>query len=68
MSSLTLPERFLRVCYLLKVHLPLKSMIIGLFAALVVLRTRTALATGEVVVCGTVEVVTAGDVVVSKHE
>ena len=43
-------------------------MIIGLFAAFEVLRTRTALDTGEVVVCGTVGVVTAGDVVVSKHE
>ena len=40
----------------------------GLFAELNVLSTRTALTTGDVVVSGTVGVVTAGDVVVSKQE
>ena len=39
----------------------------GLFVILEVLSTRTALAAGDEVVCGTVVVVTAGDVVVSKH-
>ena len=40
----------------------------GLFAEFLVLSTRTAFATGDVVVCGTVGVVTAGEVVVSKQE
>ena len=39
----------------------------GLFEALEVLSTKTALVTGDVVVCGTVAEVTARDVVVSKH-
>ena len=83
MSSLTLPEIFLKIHYLTKVHLPLKSIIIGLFAALYVLRTKTTLLEGgKIVVGGTVEEVTAGvvvfcnavdvtivgDVVVSKQE
>ena len=43
-------------------------MTIGLFAALKLLRTKTALVEGKVVVDGAVEEVIVGDVVVSKHE
>ena len=43
-------------------------MIIGIFPELYLLRTRTALVEGKVVVDGTVGEVTAGDVVVSKQE
>ena len=39
----------------------------GLLAAFLVLRTRTALVTGDVVVAATVDVVTAGVVVASGH-
>ena len=40
----------------------------GLFAALVVLSTRTAFAVGDVVVSGSDVVVTSGEGVVSAHE
>ena len=46
---------------------PSQSITIGLLAAFVVLRTKTALVAGDVVVAGVVEVVTAGAVVVSAH-
>ena len=39
----------------------------GLFAALYVLRTKTAFVAGDVVVAGTVTVVISGDVVVSSQ-
>ena len=42
-------------------------MTIGLFAALLVLRTKTALVAVEVVVAGAVGVVTSGAVVVSMQ-
>ena len=48
-------------------NLPLKSTIKGLFAEFVVLNTRTAFPVGEVVVAGTVTVVTSGADVVSMH-
>ena len=64
--------RYLNYPILLKCNFfifsPSKSMIIGLFAELKSLSTRTALATGDVVVCGTVGVVITGDVVLSKQE
>ena len=40
----------------------------GLFAAFLVLNTRTAFAVGEVVVAGIDVVVTSGEEVVSVHE
>ena len=46
---------------------PSQSITIGLFAALSVLRTKTALVAGDVVVAGTVTVVTSGAVVVSAQ-
>ena len=46
---------------------PCQSITIGLFAALNVLRTKTALVVGDVVVAGTVGVVTTGAVVVSAQ-
>ena len=46
----------------------MKSTIIGLFAELVVLNTKTAFAVGEVVVSGSDVVVTSGEGVVSLQE
>ena len=46
----------------------MKSTIIGLFAELAVLNTRTAFAVGEVVVSGNDVVVTSGEGVVPLHE
>ena len=49
-------------------NLPLKSTIIGLFSLLYVLKTRTALNFGDVVVSGWEGVVTSGEGVVSAQE
>ena len=46
---------------------PSQSITIGLFAELYVLRTRTALVAGDVVVAGAVAVVISGAVVVSAQ-
>ena len=46
---------------------PSQSITIGLFAPLDVLRTKTALVAGDVVVAGAVGVVTSGAVVVSAQ-
>ena len=46
---------------------PSQSIIIGLFELVDVLRTKTALVAGDVVVAGDVGVVTSGTVVVSAH-
>ena len=46
---------------------PFQSIIIGLLAASFVLRTKTALVAGDVVVAGAVAVVTTGAVVVSAQ-
>ena len=46
---------------------PSQSITIGLFAALNVLRTKTAFVAGDVVVVGAVGVVTSGAVVVSTQ-
>ena len=48
-------------------NIPCQSITIGLFAASSVLRTKTALVAGDVVVAGTVTVVTSGAVVVSAQ-
>ena len=48
-------------------NLPSQSITMGLFAVLYVLRTKTALVAGDVVVAGAVEVVTSGAVVVSAQ-
>ena len=45
-------------------NLPSQSITMGLFAALYVLRTKTAFVAGDVVVAGTVAVVISGAVVV----
>ena len=50
-----------------KINSPSQSITIGLLAELNVLRTRTALVAGDVVVAGAVEVVTSGAVVVSAQ-
>ena len=47
--------------------LPSQSITIGLLLVLYVLRTKTAFDVGDVVVAGTVEVVTSGAVVVSAQ-
>ena len=49
------------------IHSPSQSITIGLFEPVDVLRTKTALVAGDVVVAGAVEVVTSGTVVVSAH-
>ena len=46
---------------------PSQSITIALFAAFFVLRTKTALVAGDVVVAGAVGVVTSGAVVVSAQ-
>ena len=46
---------------------PSQSITIGLFAEFCVLRTRTALVAGDVVVAGAVAVITTGAVVVSAQ-
>ena len=46
---------------------PSQSITIGLFAAFISRRTKTALVAGDVVVAGTVGVVTSGAVVVSAQ-
>ena len=48
-------------------NIPSQSTTMGLFAALYVLRTKTAFVAGDVVVAGTVTVVISGDVVVSSQ-
>ena len=50
-----------------KVNSPSQSIIIGLFAGFDVLRTKTALIVGDVVVAGVVGVVASGAVVVSAQ-
>ena len=49
------------------IYSPSQPTTIGLLPVFLVLRTKTALVTGDVVVAGAVDVVTAGVVVVSVH-
>ena len=51
-----------------KTNSPSQSITIGSFEEYDVLRTKTALVAGDVVVAGAVEVVTSGAVVVSAQE
>ena len=68
-SSFVFPEQVMSMSLrnMKLLNLPLKSTIIGLLFAFLVLRTRTAFPVGDVVVDGTVAVVTSGADVGSRQ-